>query len=117
MAIPDATHKSACDAVVSIGNWVSVHSTAAGTSGTNEATGGSYARQQSTFATGAMSGGYWVRTGSAVNVPVAAGTYAEAGLWSASSTGTFVGSDAFVGGSVTVSGTGASITITPSVQA
>lgn len=117
MALPDATHKASCDAVVALGTWVSVYSSAAGTTGANEATGGSYARQQSTFATGAISGGFWVRAGSLVNVPVAAGSYAEAGLNSAASGGTFVGSDSFVGGTVTVSGTGASIAITPSVQA
>ena len=117
MALPDATHKASCDAVVALGNYISVHSLAAGTTGANEATGGSYARQQSTFATGSMSGGYWVRTGGAVTIPVAAGTYKEAGIWSAVSAGTFVGSAAFVGGDVSVSGTGASITVTPSVSA
>lgn len=116
MAIPDDTHKAACDAVVALGDWVAVFDGAAGTTGANEATGGDYARQQTTFATGAMDAGAWVRTGSSVNVPVPAGTYVEAGLFSAETSGTFVGSDAFVGGDVTVSGLGASITITPSVQ-
>lgn len=116
MAIPDATHKAACDAVVALGAYVSVHSGAAGTTGANEATGGSYARQLAAFPTGSMSGGYWTRQAPAVNVPVAAGTYPETGLWSAASSGTFVASTPFVGGDVTVAGTGASITITFSVQ-
>ena len=58
-----------------------------------------------------------VVSGSTVNVPVAAGTYTEGGIFSASTSGTFVGSAAFAGGNVVVSGTGASIDVTPSLAA
>lgn len=92
--------------------WVSVHTGAGGgTTGANEATGGGYVRKQCSLTSG--SGGNV--TGSTVNVPVAAGTYTEGGLWSASSAGNFGGSAAFTGGSVVVAGTGASIDITPSL--
>lgn len=117
MGIPDATHKASADAVVALGSYVAVFTGDAGTTGANETSGGSYSRKLCTFATGSMSGGLWVRAGSQVNVPVAAGTYVQAGLLSASTSGTFVASDNFAGGSVTVAGTGASIDITPSVSA
>lgn len=117
MGIPDNTHKASADAVAALGNWVGVFTGDAGTTGANEATGGGYARKQTTFATGSMSGGLWVRTGSQVTIPVAAGTYEQGGYFSAETSGSFVGSDNFAGGSVTVSGTGASILLTPSVQA
>lgn len=117
MGIPDNTHKAAVDAVAALGTYVGVFTGDAGTTGANEATGGGYARQQSTLATGSMSGGYWTRVGSQVIVPVAAGEYVQAGLFSASTGGTFIASDDFAGGSVTVTGEGASILVTPTLRA
>ncbi len=114
MGIPNPTHQAAADAIKALGAWISVHTGAgAGTTGANEATGGSYARKQTTW-TSLTTG---VVNGSTVNVPVAAGTYTEGGIFSASSAGTFVGSAAFAGGSVVVSGTGASIDVTPAINA
>lgn len=113
MGIPNATHQASATAVRQLGAYISVHTAAAGTTGASEATGGGYARQQTTWADGTTG----VSNGSAVSVPVAAGTYVEAGIWSAATAGTFVGSAAFTGGNVTVSGTGASITVTPQVTA
>jgi hypothetical protein len=116
MGISDNAHKAAADAVVALGNYVGVFTGDSGTTGANEASGGGYARQASSFPTGAMSGGYWVRQGSQVAVPVAAGTYQQAGTFSAASGGNFVGADNFVGGSVGVSGSGASILVTLSIE-
>ena len=59
MGIADNTHKAACDAVVALGDWIAVFTDAAGTTGSNEASGGSYARVQATYPTGSMSGGIW----------------------------------------------------------
>ena len=106
MGIPAATHQAAADAIKALGNYVSVHTGAGGgTTGANEATGGSYTRKPSVLTSG--TGG--VVTGSTVNVPVVAGTYTEGGLNSAATAGTFVGSAPFAGGSIVVNGTGVSI--------
>ncbi|AVR77311.1 hypothetical protein SEA_GANDALPH_21 [Mycobacterium phage Gandalph] len=113
MGIPNATHKAASDAIAALGTYISVHTGAAGTTGTNEATGGGYARQATTWSSGSSG----TNTGDEVTIPVAAGTYVEGGIWSAASGGTFVGSAAFDDGNVEVSGTGASIDVTPRIVA
>lgn len=114
MGIPNATHKAASDAIAGLGRYISLHTGAgASTTGANEATGGSYARQQTTWTSGSTG----TNSGSEVNILCAAGTYTEGGIWSTLTTGTFVGSSAFDGGSVVVSGTGASISVTPRVVA
>lgn len=115
--ISDDVHKASCDAAVALGNWISVFTNTPDSSGSNEATGGGYARKQATYPTGLMSGNYWVRTASAVVIDVPPGTYKEAGNWSASSGGTFRWSGAFTGGDVEVSGSGATITVTSTVRA
>lgn len=113
MGIPNTTKQAAADAIKALGAYISVHTGAGGTTGANEATGGSYARQLATWTSGTTG----TVSGSAVTVPVAAGTYVEGGIWSAVSAGTFVGSNAFSGGNVVVSGSGASIVVTPSESA
>ncbi|OMC04906.1 hypothetical protein A5733_20880 [Mycobacterium sp. NS-7484] len=116
MALHDDTHKAICDAIVARGDWVGVFTADPGTSGANEASGSEYGREEAAFPTGGMVSGYWVRTAPAVEVGLPSGTYTHGGLLSAASGGNFVGAEPFAGGSVTVTGTGASITITPSVK-
>lgn len=114
MGIPNATHKAASDAVAALGSYISLHTGAgAGTTGANEASGGTpaYARVQTTW----TSGGTGTNTGSQVTINAPAGTYVEGGIFSAATSGTFVGSAAFSGGNVVVSGTGAAINVTPSI--
>ena len=113
MGIPNATHQSASNAIAGLGAYISLHTADAGTTGTSEATGGGYARVQTTWTAGSTG----TNTGSVVNISCAAGTYVQGGIWSAVSSGTFVGSASFSGGNVVVSGTGASISVTPSVTA
>lgn len=113
MGIPNPTHQAASNAIAALGTWISLHTAAAGTTGASEATGGGYARKQTTWTPGTTG----VNTGSEVNIPCAAGTYVEGGIFSAVSAGTFVGSAAFGGGNVVVSGTGASIDVTPTITA
>jgi hypothetical protein len=109
--IPTTMKNTLVDTWTGATSYVAVFTTtAADTSG--EATGGGYARQQSTFPS-ASSGS---ATGSKVTIPVAAGTYKEAGLFSAATSGTFGGRAAFTGGDVVVSGTGASVDVTPTVS-
>lgn len=117
MGIPDATHTASANAVAALGAYISAHTAAAGTTGANEGSGTGYGpRPQTTWPTGSMVSGLWTKVGSAVSLPIPAGTYAELGIWSAATSGTFVGSAAPSGGSITVSGTGASLTITPTVS-
>lgn len=105
MAIPDATILASCQAAANLGSYVTVFTAAAGTTGANEGTG--VTRQQTTWTAGTNT-----VVGSQVEVPCAAGTYVEAGTFSAATSGTFVGSAAFSGGNVVVSGSGASIKVT-----
>ena len=88
MAFTDATLNEAVEAVSALGSWISAHTGDPSTTGANEVTGGSYAREQTTW--GAASSGD--QTGSEVSVSIPGGnTVSYWGIWSASSGGTFVG--------------------------
>ena len=65
--------------------FISLHTASPGTTGTNEATGGSYARVATTW--GAASAG--AITGSQVTINAAAGTYTHVGLWTLGTGGVF----------------------------
>lgn len=113
MAFTSATKESAATSVTGLGAWISLHSSDPGTTGTGEATGGSpaYARKQTTWTGGTADG---VVTGSPVVFDVPAGTYTHIGVWSAATSGTFVG------GFALASSTGAlpgqqTVTVTPSI--
>ena len=88
-----ATKEQAALTVTGLGNWVSLHTTDPGDTGANEATGGSpaYARIQTTWTGGASDGSV---VGSDVVIDVPSGTYTHAGIWSAQTGGTFIGSTA-----------------------
>lgn len=90
MVFTNATKEAAALAVTGLGNWISLHTTDPGTTGTGEASGGSpaYARKQTTWTGGAADGSV---TGSQVAFDVPAGTYTHIGVWSAATAGTFVG--------------------------
>ncbi len=89
MAFTGTTKQAAADAIKALGAWISLHTGDPGTTGASEATGGSpaYARKQTTWTS--STGG--VVNGSAVTIDVPAGTYGYAGIWSASTGGTFIG--------------------------
>lgn len=111
MGIPNATRQAASNAIAALGNWISLHTgTGAGVTGDNEATTGG-GRKQTSWTPGTTG----VNTGTVVNIPCAPGTYVEGGVYSGQSGGTFVGSGAF-SSNVIVSGTGASIDVTPSIS-
>ena len=86
-----ASKETAATAVTALGSWVSLHTADPGTTGTSEATGGSpaYARKQTTWTAGSSDG---IVNGSEVTIDAPAGTYTYAGLWSAATAGTFIGS-------------------------
>lgn len=110
MALTALSKETAADAIIGLGTWISLHTGDPSTTGANEATGGSpaYARQQTTWSADSTDDG--VRAGTQVTIDVPAGTYTHFGLWSASTSGTFVG-----GGSITSTTLGAQgqIKVTP----
>lgn len=118
MGIPNASHQAACTAMANLGGsstaYIGLHtSTGGGTTGANEAAGGSYARQNAARTDGTTG----VSNYAQVSIPAPAGTYTEGGIFSASSAGTFVGSGPFAGGNVVVSGGGANVAVTASLTA
>lgn len=79
---------AAANGIAAAGTYISAHTGDPSTTGANEVTGGSYARQQTTW--GSASDGD--RTGSQVTVPIPAGTtVTHWGIWSAVSGGSFIG--------------------------
>lgn len=110
MGIPDGTRQAASDAAAAKGSWISLHTGAgADVTGANEATGGGYGRQQTIW----TPDGAGANNGLRVIVPCAAGSYTEAGVFSAISSGTFAGSVPFTEGTVVVTGIGAGIRVIP----
>lgn len=111
MAIPDSVKTQLCASWTDY-DYIAVFTGLAGTNGANEATGGSYARVQTTYTSDSKG----KNTSAEKNIKVAAGTYKEAGVFDAATTGNFGGSGAFNGGDVTVSGSGASIDVVITLQ-
>lgn len=69
------------------GTFISLHTGNPGTTGANEATGGSYARKATVWAAGTEDG---VINGSQVTIDVAPGTYTHYGVFSLVTGGVFV---------------------------
>lgn len=88
-----AARETAADAISDLGNYISLHTGDPSTTGASEATGGSpaYARKQTTWSGGASDGSV---SGSEVTFDAPAGTYTHFGIWSASTSGTFIGGGA-----------------------
>lgn len=93
MPLTAASKETAALAVTALGNWISVHKADPGTTGANEATGGSpaYARKQTTWAGGSADG---VVPGSMVAIDLPADVYTHFGVWTQATGGTFVGGGA-----------------------
>lgn len=88
MGLSTAGLNAGVNGVAAAGTWISAHTGNPSTSGANEVAGGSYARQQTTWA--AASNGS--RVGSQVHSPIPAGTSVTYwGIWSAVTGGTFLG--------------------------
>jgi hypothetical protein len=84
-----ATKNVLCNAYAGIGTsgtYVSIHTASPGGTGANEASGGSYARVATTWASAANS----QVSGSQVTINLPAGTYTYAGLWTAATGGVFI---------------------------
>ena len=83
-----ATKNSLCNNYASQGSYISVHTGDPGSTGANEATGGSpaYARVATTWGSASNS----QVAGSQVTINLPAGTYTYAGIWTAATNGTFI---------------------------
>ena len=101
-----ATKELVAGYISGLGNYI-----AAFTSSSVEASGGSYARQQTTWSAGTAGDGIY--SGSEVRVNVPAGTYTHFGIFSAESGGTAVEVKAFVAEQI-FSGPG-ELLITPTI--
>jgi hypothetical protein len=115
MGFPNVTKEAAIvGAKTANFGFASLHTAAAGTTGANEATGGSppYARKAITWTDGASDGS---TVGSQVTFDVPAGTYVEIGFWSAATSGTFGGSIALA--SSAVLGSQGQVLVTPTLTA
>lgn len=88
MAYSDAALNVMANALAGAATYISAHTADPGTTGTSEVSGGSYARQATTW--GSASSGD--RVGSQVTIPIPASTtVTHWGIWSAGSGGTFYG--------------------------
>ena len=85
----NATKEALASAYVTLGAYISLHTSDPSTTGQNEAAGGtpSYARKQTTWTAGASDG---IINGSEVSIDVPAGSYTHAGIWSAATGGNFI---------------------------
>lgn len=103
---------AAVNGIAAAGTYISAHTADPSTTGTNEVSGGSYARQQTTWA--AASAGS--RAGSQVSVPIPAATsVTHWGIWSASTAGTFLGG--FALGATETFGAAGTLNHTPTLTA
>jgi hypothetical protein len=91
-------------------SWISLHTgVGPGSTGANEASGGSYARKQTSWTAGGSDG---VVTGSQVTIDAPAGTYTAIGIWTAVTGGSFVDGVAI---SSTTLGAAGQILVTPTI--
>ncbi len=112
MPFTQSALNDAVDGLAANARWVSAHTGDPGSGGANEVAGGSYARQQTTYA--AASDGD--RAGSQVAIPIPAATsVTHWGLWSAASGGTFKGG--FALGATEVFGSAGTLNHTPTLDA
>lgn len=110
MPFTDTALNTAINAVKAAADRISAHTGNPGTTGTNEVTGGSYARQTTTW--GSSSSGD--TTGSEVTIPIPASTTVSYwGLWT--SGGTFYGG--FALSSSEVFGSAGNLKLTPTLDA
>jgi len=112
VAFTNATKEAAAVEVAGLGNYISLHTGDPGTTGTSEATGGSpaYARKQTSWSNGAADGSV---SGSQVTFDVPSGTYTHIGIWTAASSGTFIGG--FALSSSAALGAQGQVLVTPTV--
>lgn len=88
MAATDAFKNAVANAVVALGNSISLHSADPGTTGANEIAGGGYTRKTTTWGAAAVASGNSTSTGSTMQFDVEANDVASHyGVWNG---GTFL---------------------------
>jgi hypothetical protein len=103
---------AAANGIAAAGTYISAHTADPGSTGTSEVAGGSYARQQTTWGTASAG----ERVGSQVVIPIPAGTsVTHWGIWSAVTTGTFLGG--FALGATETFGAAGTLNHTPTIDA
>lgn len=110
MAFPAGTKNVAIDAITALGAYISLHTGDPSTTGANEASGGSYARQLTTWpaaASGTVTGSEVTHAG------LVAAAYGFFGVWSAVTAGIFRHGNVLTP-SMTLGGTG-TLKTTPSL--
>lgn len=112
MSFTDSALSDAANGIAAA-RYISAHTGDPSTTGANEVTGGSYARQQTTWP--ASTDGSTV--GSQVEIPIPAGTdVTHWGLWTAATAGTFKGGFALTGGGESFTNAG-TLSHTPTIDA
>lgn len=112
MPFTSAADTTAITAVKNAATFISLHTADPSTTGTNEVTGGTYARVATTW--GSVTAGSVTGTAVVVNIP-AGTTITHWGLWTASTSGTF-----YFGGALAASevyGAAGTYTLTPTLTA
>lgn len=103
---------AAVNGIAAAGTYISAHTADPSTGGTSEVTGGTYARQQTTWGTASAGS----RVGSQVTIPIPAGTSVTYwGVWSAATAGTFLGG--FALGATETFGAAGTLQHTPTITA
>ena len=107
----NATKETLATAYTALGAWISLHTSDPGSTGANEATGGSpaYGRKQTTWTAGSSDG---IVAGSEVSIDVPAGSFTHAGIWSAATGGNFIDKAAIT---ATTLGAQGAVKVTPTV--
>jgi hypothetical protein len=103
-----ATRQILADAYTGSGSWFSIHTATPGSTGASEASGGSYARKQTTWGTGSAG----VTAGSQMTFDLNSGTYTHTGMWTAVTAGTFRDGCAMTSTVLSVAG---QILVTPTI--
>lgn len=103
---------AAVNGIASAGTYISAHTADPSTGGTSEVTGGTYARQATTWGTASAGS----RVGSQVAIPIPAGVSVSYwGVWSAATAGTFLGG--FALGATETFGAAGTLQHTPTITA
>lgn len=80
-----STRQALADTYTGLGSWFSIHTGATSGTGANEASGGGYARKQTTWGSGSNG----VTPGSQMTIDLPIGTFVRVGMWTAVTAGTF----------------------------
>lgn len=110
--LPAASADTGLDAIFTGTMYLSLHTATPGTTGTSEATGGSYARQLITFSVSASGSKTSSDLQTFSNMPAETGGIPYFGIWTAVTAGTYLGGGTVSGVSSLAAGDGVSVAST-----